>query len=227
MDLVGVTVNGNVNFAPGSAFAHAVLFNFPFAFAEDFQPSRIDEKMERLPMIIDLDRNVERFGPFTYRSVVRSPQLCNPKHCKKTLTKPSKTSYQISGLQSGREYAITLCANGDESVVPSQPAEVFVRTNEKLDKPTVLYSHSEGYNVSTITLKKITLVWNPVYGASGYMVEFGVQGETSTETRRVSGGSSSSYTIDELSPTGYRMRVKALYDADSNADSDFSDWITL
>ena len=44
---------------------------------EVFQPSRIDEKMESLPMIIDLDWNVERFGSFTYRRIVRRRRPCN------------------------------------------------------------------------------------------------------------------------------------------------------
>ena len=72
MDLKGVAVNGNVNFTPCATLAEPVLFDLPFALAENFQPSGINEEMKSFAMIIDLDRNIESFRSYAYRRVVGS-----------------------------------------------------------------------------------------------------------------------------------------------------------
>ena len=78
MDLKGGAVYGNVNFTPCATLTEPVLFNLPFDFAENFQPSGINEKMKSFAMIIDLDRNIESFRSFAYRRVGGSGQAGNP-----------------------------------------------------------------------------------------------------------------------------------------------------
>ena len=77
MDLKGDAVYGNVDFTPCTTLAEPVLFNLPFAFAENFQPGRINEKMKSFAMIIDLDRNIESLRSLAYRRVVGSGQAGN------------------------------------------------------------------------------------------------------------------------------------------------------
>ena len=132
------------------------------------------------------------------------------------LAPTTNTSYTINNVVSGKTYVLKVRANGDgNDYLDSQYSEanLTVTVKTKLATPTI--------NASSTT-NSITVNWNAVANASGYLITYVVDGqETSVTVNGVS------YTLPGLnSGDDYTIAVKAVGTGD-HVDSDYSDSLTV
>lgn len=116
-----------------------------------------------------------------------------------------ETGYGVTGLESASNYTFTLTALGDgENYVDSEPATDAENTLGKLDKPVA--------EVLDRALDAITIGWEPVDDADGYML---LCNEEIVYT-----GTATSYTVEDLDAgCVYTFELVALGDGDY-VDSD-------
>ena len=129
----------------------------------------------------------------------------------------SSRSYPINSLVGATSYDFKVVANGDgvRYLDSLESAVVTKVIQEQLSKPT-------GLQVTDHTDKSISVKWNAVAKASGYIVEYAGGGQTGTITV-----SSNSTPINGLNPTTqYTIRVKAKGDGTYYVDSDWSDSVS-
>ncbi|MBR0224461.1 MAG: fibronectin type III domain-containing protein, partial [Thermoguttaceae bacterium] len=121
------------------------------------------------------------------------------------------------GLDANTTYDVRIVARGDATWADSEySATVSVSTKPKalttLDAPT--------WKSSSMTANSITVIWNAVNNASGYVVEY--KGPTDTNFTPLPETNATTLTITGLtSETTYKLRVLAVGDGDNYADSGY------
>ncbi|MDO4649994.1 MAG: fibronectin type III domain-containing protein, partial [Eubacteriales bacterium] len=112
-----------------------------------------------------------------------------------------KTSYTVTGLTSGKTYVFTVRCLNKEGTDFTSAVNSAGKTLLYLAAPTVSASQaSRGVKVS----------WSKVSGAEGYDVYRKISGETWTKIKRISGGTTVSYTDKTGKPgTRYYYTIRA------------------
>ncbi|MBR0225972.1 MAG: fibronectin type III domain-containing protein, partial [Thermoguttaceae bacterium] len=135
------------------------------------------------------------------------------------LAPTTATSQTISSLAANTTYNVKVFAKGDGTTWSDSDdsAVVSVKTQPKdltpLDAPT--------WKSSSPTSSSITVVWNAVANASGYVVEY--KGPTDTTFTAMPETTATTLTISNLEPeTTYKFHVLAVGDGTSYSDSVFS-----
>ncbi|MBR0224460.1 MAG: fibronectin type III domain-containing protein, partial [Thermoguttaceae bacterium] len=149
--------------------------------------------------------------------VVEYKKATAPDSAWTVMSTTTATSRTISGLDANTTYDVRIVARGDATWADSEySATVSVSTKPKaltpLDAPT--------WKSSSMTADSITVVWNAVDNASGYVVEY--KGPTDTNFAPLPKTNATTLTITGLEPeTTYKFRVLAVGDGDNYADSGY------
>ena len=163
-------------------------------------------------------------------------------------TTGSYTSSNITGLQEGSNYTITVTASNAAGSTVSVPFlgmtreagdilyDVYILIDKYLYHVFFLAPSASPSTVRTSskTISSITVLWGSVDcihrngEISGYSVQYGVQGSGSTQTMSVTGGTTSQANITGLiSATNYSFEVAAVNSAGTGMYSDPITSITL
>ena len=128
----------------------------------------------------------------------------------------NSTSYTVSGLSSGTTYKFAIKAykteNGKEITSTSFPT--VTATTKKVTDPTPVVTppaNVSGLNVSSITETSVTLKWNKVTDATGYIIyKYDDTNKTWVKTAKLPTNSTTTYIVSKLlSGTTYKFAVKA------------------
>ena len=112
---------------------------------------------------------------------------------------PTTNSHTIAGLTAGTEYTVQVLAT--RSSTPDGPASSEATGTPGLAQVT-------GVRV-TAGNRQLQVAWNTVLGASGYKVQWKSGSESYNTTDRQATTANTNYTITNLTPTAYTLRVLA------------------
>ena len=130
------------------------------------------------------------------------------------------TSHTVSGLAGGTTYNFRMFANGSGTYIDSELSAVvsYSTTTQPLSTPT--------FSDVSSTYNSITVSWNSVSNASGYVVQYRKTNDSTWLTTATLSPSLTSYTLDGLdvrTPYIVRMYAKG---TGAYLDSSYSDAIT-
>ena len=130
------------------------------------------------------------------------------------------TSHTVSGLAGGTTYNFRMFANGSGTYIDSELSAVvsYSTTTQPLSTPT--------FSDVSSTYNSITVSWNSVSNASGYVVQYRKTNDSTLLTTATLSPSLTSYTLDGLdvrTPYIIRMYAKG---TGAYLDSSYSDAIT-
>ncbi|MBR0225470.1 MAG: fibronectin type III domain-containing protein, partial [Thermoguttaceae bacterium] len=130
------------------------------------------------------------------------------------------TGLSISGLDANTTYKLRVYAVGDGTNYTDSPYSTIKAVKTKGDD-VVTQLTAPTWKTTSSTADSVTVAWNPVANASGYVVEY--KGENDANFTPVPQTSDSTITIPNLAAdTTYKLRVYAVGDGTNYSNSTYS-----